>query len=103
MENKDNMETMVSVLKKVEASGYVTQFRVTENGLHSQLTHRDYQPSQVKVEHFYRFEGASTQDDEAILYAIDAAGEKGTLVNGYGASGDDDVADFMRKVDGIHK
>lgn len=103
MENKDDMETLVSVLRKVEAMGYTTQFRVTENGLHSELSNRDYKSGEVKVDHFYRFEGASTQDDEAILYAIDASGEKGTLVDGYGASGDSDVADFMREVEGMHK
>ena len=104
MENKDDMETLVSVLNKIEALGYVSQFRVTPEGLHSQLTGRNYRPEEIKVEHFYRFEGESSQDDEAILYAIaTASGEKGTLTDGYGASGDAAVASFMRKVDDIKK
>jgi hypothetical protein len=104
MENKDDMETLVSVLRKVEDMGYVAQFRVTEEGLHSQLSRRDYGTSEVTIDHFYRFEGESSQDDEAILYAISTtSGEKGTLTDGYGASGDPAVATFMRKVTDISK
>lgn len=103
MENKNDMETLVSVLKKVEALGYVSQFRVTENGLHSESSGQNYTPDMVTVDHFYRFEGESSQDDEAILYAITATAEKGTLVDGYGASGDAAVSSFMRKVKDIRK
>lgn len=104
MENKDDMETLVSVLAQVEAMGYISQFRITSQGLHSQLTGSDYSPDEVTVDHFYRFEGESSQDDEAILYAITtSSGEKGTLTDGYGTSGDAGVASFMRKVAGISK
>jgi len=104
MENKDDMETLVSVLKTVEQMGYVSQFRVTENALHSQLTNANYSPEEVKVDHFYRFEGESSQDDEAILYAIvTSSGEKGTLTDAYGSSGDTAIAAFMRKVQEIRK
>ncbi len=104
MENKDDMETLVSVLGKVEEMGYISQFRVTADGLHSQLSNMNYAPDEVKVDHFYRFEGESSQDDEAILYAIlTSSGEKGTLTDGYGASGDPAIETFMRKVQGISK
>ena len=98
------METMVSVMQKVEAVGYVTQFRVAENGLQSLLTRNFYSTDDITVDHFYRFEGESSPDDEAILYAIStSSGEKGTLVDSYGASNDADVAALMRKVRGMHK
>jgi hypothetical protein len=104
MENKNDMETLVYVLQKIEAMGYLAQFRVTEEVLHSQLSGRNYNASDIIVDHFYRFEGESSQDDEAILYAISTnSGEKGTLTDGYGASGDSAVASFMRKVTDISK
>jgi len=98
------METLVSVLRNVESMGYVAQFRVTPDGLHSLLSGSNYAPAEIKVDHFYRFEGESSQDDEAILYAISTtSGEKGTLTDGYGASGDATVASFMRKVEDFSK
>ncbi len=105
MEQKDdNMEPLVNVLKKVETLGFTTQFQATETGLHSLATDKVYQPHEVKVIHFYRFEGESNQDDNAILYAIETvAGEKGTLIDAYGPSGDTLISEFMVKVDGIHK
>ena len=101
---KDKMEPMVSVMKTVEEMGFITQFRVTENGLLSLATQKIFQPTEVKVAHFYRFEGQSNQDDNAILYAIETkTGEKGTLVDAYGPSSDPLISDFMLKVEGIHK
>ncbi|RZJ31884.1 MAG: hypothetical protein EOO48_00645 [Flavobacterium sp.] len=104
MEDKHNLETLVSVMSKLEAAGYVSQFRVVDDSLQSLLSGESFTPAEITVEHFYRFEGESSQDDEAILYAISAnAGEKGTLVDGYGASNDSGVTVFMQKVQGMHK
>jgi hypothetical protein len=104
MDNRnDNMETLVSVMRNVENMGYASQFEVIEAGLHSIATGNIYQPGEVRVDHFYRFEGESSQGDNAILYAIETGTEKGTLVDGYGASGDAMIAAFMVKVEGIHK
>lgn len=104
MENKNDMETLVSVLKKIEDAGFTAQFRVTDKKLESLSSGESFTHEEVTIQHFYRFEGASSQDDEAILYAIaTSSGEKGTLVDGYGASNDADVTSFIRKVQDIHK
>lgn len=97
------MDTLVSVLKNVEALGYTGQFRVVGDLLHTD-SGADFTSKEVSVDHFYRFEGESSQDDEAILYAISTvSGEKGTLVDGYGASGDEVVSAFMRQVTDVSK
>lgn len=98
------METLVSVLKKVESMGYLGAFRITDAGLHVEQTGHEFQPNEVEIDHFYRFEGESSQDDEAILYAITtSSGEKGTLIDAYGASGDSTVGAFIRQVKTISK
>lgn len=100
----DEMEPLVAVLAKVEKMGFTAQFQAAENGLLSLASHKTYQPHEVKVVHFYRFEGESSQGDSAILYAIETVdNEKGTLIDAYGSEGDALIADFMIKVDGIHK
>ena len=101
---KKNMTTLTSVLQQLETDGYITQFKATEKGLLSLQSHYTFQPEELKVMHFYRFEGESNQDDSAILYAIETNNnEKGTLVDGYGPSADTLVGEFMQHVEGIHK
>jgi hypothetical protein len=99
-----NMETLVSVLGYLATLGFDTQFKATAKGLLSLTTHRTFQSSEVRVVHFYRFEGESSPDDSAILYAIETTDkEKGTLVDGYGISGDSQVTDFVQQIEEIHK
>jgi hypothetical protein len=67
-------------------------------------TQKIFQPDQVKIAHFYRFEGESDTSDSAILYAIEVSdGEKGTLVDGYGTESDVLITNFMQAVEQIHK
>ncbi|MCC6411897.1 MAG: hypothetical protein IT270_09570 [Saprospiraceae bacterium] len=103
-EEKEHMETLVSVLSSKALSEFDTQFNITDKGLISLSTQKIYQPNQVKVAHFYRFEGESNPDDNSILYAIETnEGEKGTIVDAYGMYSDTLVGDFMNLVEGIHK
>lgn len=49
-------------------------------------------------------EGESNPEDSSIMYAIETYDkEKGTIVDGYGTASDPATADFMRKVNNIHK
>jgi hypothetical protein len=100
---KIQMDTLVSCMKHAEELGFIAQFKATPDGLLSLSTQRVFQPAQLKVIHFYRFEGESNPSDSAIVYAIDAAGEKGTLVDGYGTASESLVSDLMAKVTDMHK
>lgn len=105
MENeKAELEPMVSILNKLEKEGFTTQFKATEAGLLSLATDKVYQPDQIKVENFYRFEGESNPDDMAIVYVIvTSEGEKGTITDSFNSYGDEHVAQFMRQVEEIQK
>jgi hypothetical protein len=101
---KLNRQSSVSVFDFLNTLGFETQFKATEQGLLSLTTQKIFQPDEVKVVHFYRFEGDSNPSDSSIVYAIEANdGEKGTLVDGYGSSSDSLITDFMHKVEEIHK
>lgn len=96
---KVNMKTLVSVLGHLTSLGFEAHFKVTEQGLFSLKTQKIFQQAEVEVVHFYRFEGESDPDDNAILYAIVTNdGEKGTLVDAYGIYSDTKVANFMQSV-----
>lgn len=101
---KNNMQTMVSVLDSLTTLGFTTQFKATEKGIISLKTQKTFSSGKVKVVHFYRFEGESDPSDSSIVFAIETDdGEKGTLVDGYGTSGDSQVTDFMRQVENINR
>ena len=105
MENdKDDMSSMVTVIADLTKSGYTTQFQATDKGLKSMASQQNFKPDQVEIKHFYRFEGESDPDDSSIVYAIETKnGEKGTLVDSYGAYSDPLVATFIKQVEEIKK
>jgi hypothetical protein len=100
---KIQMDTMVSCLKHLEETGFTSRFKATAEGLLSLETGKVYQPEQIKVSHFYRFEGESNPSDNAIVYAIEAAGERGSLTDGYGTESEPLVADLIRNITDFHK
>ncbi len=101
---KVNMDSLVTVLAEIENLGFTSQFEVNGKNLVSLKTDKHYLPDQIQIAHFYRFEGESNPEDSSIMYAIETYDEeKGTLVDGYGTASDPATADFMRKVNNIHK
>jgi len=101
---KINMDSLVTVLAKIEKMGFISQLQVCGENLFSFTTGRSFLPDEVSIAHFYRFEGESNPDDSSILYAIETADhEKGTLVDGYGLSADAQTAAFILNVKIISK
>ena len=98
------MKSLATCLNKVFDDGYTTDFKVTDQGLFSIQNEKVYQPEEINVVNFFRFEGTSNPDDEAVLYVIETAdGTKGTLTDAYGVYMDPQVAAFMQRVEHIKK
>ena len=75
-----------------------------QQGLACNETEEIFKPEQVKIQNFFRFEGMSDPEDNSILYAIETDnGLKGTLVDSYGATSDNDVDEFIKAVENITK
>src|SRR3954469_1752947 len=102
--DKEYMKTLSSCINSLTTKGYETQFKVLKTGLKSLTTEKVYAPEEVKITNFYRFEGDSDPADNSILYAIETlTGEKGTLVDAYGAYSDPLVSAFIKEVEEIEK
>ena len=98
------MKSLVSCTNKMKEDGYTEDFQIAKEGLTNFGEDKYYKPEQVKIVNFYRFEGESDPGDNAILYVMETDdGRKGTLVDGYGASSDSEVAKFIVQVEEIHK
>lgn len=98
------MRSLATCLHKMVKEGYTEDFQLTEKGLESLPNHNHYKPEQIQVVNFFRFEGESDPDDNAILYVIETQdGIKGTLIDAYGVYNDPKISKFMKDVEKIHK
>jgi hypothetical protein len=98
------METLAQSTNKALQAGYTENYKVTAKGLTTEGSDKFYTPAQVRISNFYRFEGWSAPEDNAILYLIQTEdGGKGTLIDAYGAYADAKLSAFIREVEDIQK
>ena len=100
------MTSLTTVEKKLNGQGYTKDFTVKEGRLCT-LDEQDpntYSPEETTIVDFFRFEGESNPDDMAILYAIETAdGTKGTISSAYGTYANEDVDQFILRVESLGK
>lgn len=99
------MKSLTICLAEAIADGYVENFTVIRKALATQ-TNREkrYEPNDVRIVNFYRFEDESNPDDTAIMYSMETVdGIKGTLVDAYGVYADANITEFVLRVMDIHK
>lgn len=102
--HENKMKTMSECLASVEKQGFIESFKVDDDTLVCLRTEKKYAPAHVRILNFYRFEGHSNPDDNAILYAIETNdGTRGTIADAYGMYSDADTYEFIKKVQEISK
>ena len=100
----ENYSSLLEAIEGLRKRGYTEDFKAGERGLLGLQHEKIYEPGQVQVNDFFRFEGASDPADNSILYAIETDdGIKGTLVDAYGPYADPKVISFMEEVERLHK
>ncbi len=107
MENNDeipHMKSLTVLTNKMVLNGYDDDFKITDNGLKSLKSEKIYQPDQLNIINFFRFEGQSDPNDNTIMYVIETTdGLKGTLIDAYGPYADRKLSEFMNQVESIQK
>ena len=102
--DKVEMKSLAKVMDKLKEDGYTSNFMVVDDKLKLVDTEKAYEPADIKIDNFYRFEGESDPADTSILYAIQTNdGHKGMLTDAYGVYADDDVSAFIQSVESIKK
>lgn len=102
--DESEMKSMSHCMNKMTTQGYTANFNVADNLLQHVESGHSYEPDQVNVVDFYRFEGESDPQDNSILYVIETNdGRKGQLVDAYGAYSNPEVDDFIKQVENIKK
>lgn len=98
------MKSLANCVNRMITDGYTEDFKVGEQGLESLNKQASYKPEQVQIVNFFRFEGMSDPDDNAVLYVIQTTdGTKGTLIDAYGIYNDARTSRFMKDVEQIQK
>ncbi len=95
-------DTVTEATAALAKRGYTTDFELmTEKEcLVCHQTNTVLQPEDFQIDKVYRFEGASNPEDQSILYAISSSKfeMRGTLVNGYGISSDEQTSKLIEKL-----
>ena len=98
------MRNLAYCMEKAIHNGFTANFNVMDGLLHHADSGKSYQPEQVHVVDFFRFEGVSDPDDNDILYLIRTNdGRRGTLADAYGIYASPDVGEFFIDVEDFKK
>ncbi|RYE26527.1 MAG: hypothetical protein EOP51_00220 [Sphingobacteriales bacterium] len=101
--DKTPMTTLSKLIDKAKEDGYTEDFKIESSSLLS-ANGDSYSAEQVTISNFYRFEGESDPDDEAILYLIETHNNlKGIIVSAYGPNAETQVHEFITQVNEIRK
>ena len=95
----NRFDSLAQATANLIKEGYTINFRVNDEGKLVDNKRVEFNPKQVKLNEFHRFEGASNPADSSILYAVETdSGLKGLVVDSFGADGSVITSDFMNKV-----
>ena len=101
---KNEMSTLVECINIIQTRGYKINFIAVSGERIINEEGKLYDPADVKINTFYRFEGESDPGDSSILYAIETNdGNKGYITNAYGPYADIKVSEFIQGVENIQK
>lgn len=103
-DNPSEMQSLSEITNDAFARGYIEVFKVVASGLSTADGKIIYNPQDITISDFYRFEGLSDPQDNSILYLIETNdGKKGTLIDAYGPDADAKISSFIRQVEVIQK
>lgn len=97
------MLTMSQVMNKLAQKGIVKEFTMNSKGeVRISNSEKNYEPQDLAILKSFRFEGDSNPEDEAVLYvAADKEGNKGMIIDSYGAESNypgDKFDNFLRDI-----
>lgn len=92
-------ETLKRVVDELTRRGYTENFRAVEGGLQALGRKELFDPKDLVIRGYYRFEGTSDPDDMAIAYAIETtSGVRGILVDAFGVYADPTTTEVLKNV-----
>ena len=98
-ESVKNEETLKRVVDELSRRGYTEHFKAVEGGLQALGTGQRFEPKDLVIRGYYRFEGISDPDDMAIAYAIESrSGVRGILIDAFGVYSDPTTSEVLKRI-----
>jgi len=98
-ESVKNEETLKRVVDELSRRGYTEHFKAVEGGLQALGTGQRFEPKDLVIRGYYRFEGISDPDDMAITYAVESrSGVRGVLIDAFGVYSDPTISEVLKRV-----
>jgi hypothetical protein len=94
-----NYQTLSEATSDLKARGYKEDFNLQPHCIECASLKLQLHPEDFTIDEFYRFEGMSSTDDNAIVFAISSKdGIKGVLVDAYGVYSESLNEEMIRKL-----
>jgi len=90
--------TLTAEMERLARRGFTAHFIPAVGGLRVVEHHATVPPEEAVIAEYRRFEGVSDPDDMVIVYAVEARGLRGTLVDAFGVYADPMLADVLGRV-----
>lgn len=96
----NSYDTLVGATQQLKERGYKDDFKLRDSGLENLTNNKTYQPGDLKIVEFHRFEGATNPAESSMISAVELSdGRKGTIVTTYGAYADEKMDKFLKEVE----
>lgn len=94
--DQHNLTTLSQVMNVLRERGVTKEVRMNDNKqMVLQGTEIVYQPGDLTIVRFYRFEGDSSADDNAVLYLVEDTNKtRAIIIDSYGAESNYDGPEF---------
>jgi hypothetical protein len=96
-----NYDTLTEAIADLRQRDYVLDYTPTADGANCPQVAETLRPTELDIHEVHRFEGDSSPDDSAVLYALQSRlnpANKGLLVAPYGVYVDEPTAAFIRQL-----
>ena len=96
----NSYETLSEAQLALNSRGFDKSFEVEGDKLKSVEDNEYFEPHEVTIIEYHRFEGTSDPEDMAVIYAIETnKGTKGVIIDAYGAYGSRALGDFLKETE----
>ena len=96
----ENYDTVTDALNGLKAKGYINDFNIAYDKIICRQSDFYLHPDEFEITEVYRFEGATSPDDEDVVYAVASKDgkQKGVITSAYGMYADTLSAEMAKKL-----
>jgi hypothetical protein len=97
--NVNYYDNLVQATQELSERGFNAEFKFDGKQLLSIETNHSYQPEELRIVEYHRFEGMTNPADSSVIFAIETnTSEKGTVIMSYSTDADMQLVSFIDKI-----